>query len=55
MIKMELFVLIILTVFVGFIGICVCIDRYDINRNIKKKCIGNGGLKKAGIYSTFFN
>ena len=36
---MELFVLIILTVFVGFIGICVCIDRYDINRNIKKKCI----------------
>ena len=31
--------LIVLMVFVGFIGFCIGMDHYDMNQSIKKKCI----------------
>lgn len=37
--NMELFILVILAVFIGFIVACVCMDRYEMNQNIKKKCL----------------
>jgi len=36
---MELFVLVILAVFIGFIVVCVCMDHYDMNQIIKRNCI----------------
>lgn len=36
---MELFVLIILGVFLGFIGICTIMDRRDTDRNIEANCL----------------
>lgn len=37
--NMELFSLVILSVFISFIMACVCMDHYEMNQKIKKKCI----------------
>ena len=37
--KMEIFILSILLVLIGYLGVCLCLDYYDMNQRIVKKCI----------------